>query len=249
MASYEKFQNNRLFILGGKLWNVMVLSLLWLLCSLPVITIGASSSALYFSTVRCLREQKEDTLCRCFFRSFKSNLLQGIVAELIYIVYGGLVGLDIYVARNGINGFELPEFYEPVAYALLLPIAFTLPFVFPSIARFSNKLRNIFKNSFVLCASHPLHTVAILLLVAVSGLVCVLFPPIATVVPCLCAWLCSMMTESDFKKALGEDEEDEENEDETDIKDEEYEETAESRPGIYGSEEDLLAPDEEGETA
>lgn len=243
MASYEKFQNNRLFILGGKLADIMILSLLWVLCSLPVVTMGASTSALYFTVVRCLREKKEDRLAKCFFRSFKSCLKQGIVTEIIYILYGAIVGFDIYIARNGIGGYTLPEFYKSVSYALVLPAAFTLPFIFPLIGRFSNDLKNVFKNSFLLCATHPLHTVLILLTVAAGGFLSVIFPPLLTVIPGLCALLCSFMIEPDFRRALGiEDEEETQEETEEEI------ETAEerfSRPGIYGSDDEEEEEDEE----
>ena len=202
MSSFEKYQKNRLFILGGKLGDVMILSLLWLLCSLPVVTAGAATSALYFSVVKCLREKTEDSPRECFFRSFRGCLKQGIAASLIYMVFGGFVAADIYVALNGIGGFTLPEFYKPVAFALVLPIVFTLFFVFPYIGRFSNDLKTIFKNSFLLSAMHVPHVIGLLLLTAAAMLVTVIFPPFVTVTPALCALLGSKMIEADFAQAL-----------------------------------------------
>lgn len=201
MNTYEKFQNNRFFKLGGKLGDVMILSLLWLLCSLPVVTLGASTAALYFSVMKCLRGQSEERPKDIFFRSFKMNARQGLIATVIYLIYGGLLAVDIYVSRHGIGQLTLPAIYEKVAYALILPIAFTLPFIFPYIGRFSNTLKNCFKNSFLLSATHPLHTVAILLTTAAGTLLSVLFPPLVLVLPALCALLCSLMIEKDFELA------------------------------------------------
>lgn len=200
MASFEQYQKNRLFILGGKLGDIMILSLLWLLCSIPVVTAGASTSALYFSVIKCLREKTEDSPRQCFFRSFKGCLKQGIAASLIYIVYGGLAGADIYIALNGAGGYTLPEFYKPIAFALLLPIVFTVFFVFPYIGRFSNDLKSIFKNSFLLSAMHVTHVIALLLLTAAAIFVTVVFPPLVAVTPALCALLGSRMIENDFSQ-------------------------------------------------
>lgn len=201
MTSYDKYQNNRFFKLGGKLGDVMILSLLWLLCSLPVVTVGASTAALYFSVIKCLREKTEERPKDLFFRAFRANAKQGIIATVIYLVYSALLAIDIYVSRNGMGDLTLPAIYEKIAYALILPIAFTLPFIFPCLGRYTNTLKNSFKNSFLLSATHPLHTLAILLITAAGMLVSVLFPPLVTVVPALCALLCSLMIEKDFEQA------------------------------------------------
>ena len=137
---------------------------------------------------------------RYFFRSFKGCLKQGIAASLIYIVYGGLAAADIYIALNGAGGYTLPEFYKPIAFALLLPIVFTIFYVFPCIGRFSNDLKSIFKNSFLLSAMHITHVIALLLLTAAAMFVAVVFPPLVTVTPALCALLGSKMIESDFEQ-------------------------------------------------
>lgn len=201
MPSYESYSKNYLFILGGHLADMMILSLLWLLFSIPIVTIGASTAALYYATTKHFSDSSEKPL-QDFLHSFKQNLKQGILLTLIYLVYGGLLAFDIFVARNGFHGITLPAIYEQVAYVLTLPIVFTLPYVFAYLSRFNNTIKETLKHCFFFCATHILHTLIILLLVLASGAAMVLFPPCALVVPVACAYLCSHYIEKDFRQAL-----------------------------------------------
>ena len=38
--------------------DIVWLGLLWLACSLPLITLGAASTALYYSMVKCVRHER-----------------------------------------------------------------------------------------------------------------------------------------------------------------------------------------------
>jgi len=200
MPSYESYSKNYLFILGGHLADMMIISLLWFLFSIPIVTMGSSTAALYYATIKHFSDASEKPL-QDFLRSFKQNLKQGVFLTLIYLVYGGLLAFDIYVARNGFHGITLPAIYEQIAYVLTLPIIFTLPYVFAYLSRFNNTLKETLKHCFFFCATHILHTLIILLLVIASGVAMVLFPPCALVVPAACAYLCSRYIEKDFRQA------------------------------------------------
>ena len=59
-----------------KIFDVMALGFLWILCSIPIVTIGASTSALYYAMVKCLKNGN-GYIAREFFRSFRLNLISG----------------------------------------------------------------------------------------------------------------------------------------------------------------------------
>mgnify|MGYP002587022224 CR=1 FL=1 len=61
-----------------KLFDVMALGFLWILCSLPIITIGASSTALYYAMVKCIKKG-DGYIAKEFFRSFRMNLISGTI--------------------------------------------------------------------------------------------------------------------------------------------------------------------------
>ena len=65
---------------GGLLADLLLLTLLWLLCSLPIITIGAATTAVYYVTTRRLSD-KESYITRDFFLSF--NIVMAIVTAVI----------------------------------------------------------------------------------------------------------------------------------------------------------------------
>ena len=59
----------------GNLADFFLLSCLWYLCCLPVVTAGAATTALYYVTLKMARGQ-EGQLIPAFFHSFKQNLKQ-----------------------------------------------------------------------------------------------------------------------------------------------------------------------------
>ena len=50
----------------GKFWDVLVVNLLWIICSIPIVTIGASTTAMYYVTLRLDRDEDGYTI-RSFF--------------------------------------------------------------------------------------------------------------------------------------------------------------------------------------
>lgn len=200
MATYESYQRNWLFILGGKVADLLILSCLWIIFSIPIITFGASTAALYYSVIKRFRSGREPALSvpRLFWNAFKSNAKQGIALSIIYIIFGAFVAFDILAARGGIEGFTLPSFYEAVAYCLILPVVFTLFYVFPCISRFKNTVKASLKNSFLLSATHFLHTLILLVLFCLSVIVVALYPPCGILVPALCCLTGSFLIEKDF---------------------------------------------------
>ena len=76
--------------------------LLWLVCSLPLFTIGASSTALYYTVVKSIRHER-GRVTSCFFRSFRSNFRQATAIWMLcglYVLIG--VGDCIAFSRMGV---------------------------------------------------------------------------------------------------------------------------------------------------
>lgn len=201
MAEYDKYANSWIYNLGDKLGDIIILSVLWFVFSIPIITIGPASAALYYAVVRRFRLGCHSPF-QDFLHGFRQNWKQGILLTLIYIIYGLLVALDIVFAQRGIGNVNLPSIYGQVAYVLLLPIAFTLPYVFPYLSRFANTIKATLRHSFFLSASHFFHTLGILILMIGSAYAMPIFPPSVLVVPALCALICSYMIENDFAKII-----------------------------------------------
>lgn len=68
----------------GKAADVMVLSLMWLFCSLPVVTLGAATAALYDASVKCVRGGEHGAWSR-FLRTFRRELAPASLTTLIWV--------------------------------------------------------------------------------------------------------------------------------------------------------------------
>ena len=90
----------RVFRYQGWLWralntltDILALSVLWLLCSIPVLTLGAATTALYDSVVRCIRYKQSGPYER-FFRTFKNELVPGL---LLTLLWGAIAALGLWM--------------------------------------------------------------------------------------------------------------------------------------------------------
>ena len=91
---FQNFFNseNPVFRFTGRVLDILVLSVMWVVCSLPIVTIGPASAALYYSCVKCLR-YKEGGAYRSFLSAFKLNLKPGVGVTVVLLVLavGGLM--------------------------------------------------------------------------------------------------------------------------------------------------------------
>ena len=198
---YDRVSNSKFYSLGDKLGDIILLSLCWLVCCLPVVTIGSSCTALYFAVHKRFSDHSEKPV-HDFFRSFKQNLLQGILITVILLLYAGATSFNIYVALKGYNGITLPSWYLPVAVILILPFLFTAAYVFPYLARFKNNVRGTIFHSFTFSTMYPAHTFLMWICIAASIALEIFFFPSLLFAPFTCCYICHKLCEKDFAYAL-----------------------------------------------
>ena len=222
--SFEHITNSWLYRASKMIGDIVIMSLLFLLCCLPVVTIGASASALYF-TVYCKYQKRSDTLSKDFMRSFKENLKEGIIIHILYLIYSAVAGFNIWFAIFGLGDIRLPDWYLLVSFLPLLPIIFTLPFVYPLLARFKNGIKGTLMNSFTLCMMNFPKFILILLIAAVAIAVSIFFPPSALVTPVAATYLIQMLTEKSFDAAMRVEKAREESQEETESEEDDPEDS------------------------
>lgn len=134
-----------------KLTYGTVLNMLWLVCCLPVFTVGASTTALYYAALK-MAKGEESYPMRMFFHAFKENFRQATVVWLIMLPIGCLLAGDGYIvyhlraASTGAAGvFWTLLLAVLIAAAVVYVIVYT--FVFPLVASVSNTTFNMFKNA------------------------------------------------------------------------------------------------------
>ena len=146
--------NNDFFSFLGDLVDVVGLSILWLFCCLPVVTIGPACTALYHTVFRGLRQRQNGRYLR-FLECFRENLKQGVVVTLVclpagLVFYFGLPALTA-LALKGDRMAEL-LFWCWQTLAVLLG---TLPLTaFPLLGRFQFATRDLLRTTLQLCIRH-----------------------------------------------------------------------------------------------
>ena len=90
--------DNPVWSFMGKVADLIILNILAVICSLPIFTIGASWTALYFVTIRMVRKE-ESYIVKDFFRSFKENFKQATTIWLIVLVMSAVLAGDIIICR------------------------------------------------------------------------------------------------------------------------------------------------------
>ena len=98
---------------------ILGLSLLWLLCSLPIVTVGPATTALYDAAVRGIR-YKEAGVYRRFFKTFRAEWKTGIPVTLLWGAV--LVGLGYVMTVLLVMAQQESRFtvYAGVYFGLLL---------------------------------------------------------------------------------------------------------------------------------
>ena len=138
-----------------RILDVLTVNILWLLCSLPIITIGASTCAAFYVTQKMV-DDEEGYVSRQFFKGFKDNLKQGTImwlftAPSIYVCY--LI-------------WQLISKSDDISFIIILgAILYTAIIAF---ARYKNGLKMIIRNSVAITSIYFPRTILMILIVALE---------------------------------------------------------------------------------
>lgn len=141
-----------------KIGDMATLNFLWILCSIPLVTMGASTTALYFSWMK--RYQRGDSpIHRYFLSSFKKNLRQSTAAWLLILSVSLLLILDIMFLKSmNTAAGRIGQYFFTIVFAAYMLISL---YLFPAIAAFHATVKQHFKNAAVFAVSNPLITLAL----------------------------------------------------------------------------------------
>lgn len=148
-----------------KLCYACYLNLLWFLCSIPIFTIGASTTALYYASLKIVRDE-DNHVGALFFRSFRENFRQATVLWLILLGVGLFLGADGYIVYHlrqsslGPAGV-LWTLVLAVLIAAAVVYVIVLLYVFPLLASVSNTNTAMLKNAFLIGTHYLFATILV----------------------------------------------------------------------------------------
>lgn len=193
--------DNPVWSFMGKVADLVILNILAFVCSIPVFTIGASWTAMYFVTIKIVRKE-EGYVIRDFFRSFKENFKQATVIWLLVLVVAAIFAGDFLIYRMMPD--QIPTFIMIVVAVLAYLLLGTTVYVFPVLSRFDNTIKNTIKNAFILSIANIPFTVLFIILLALPIVVALFVIELAPILILmgisLPAYLSSMMFVRIFRK-------------------------------------------------
>ena len=189
----------------GRLADFIILNLLWVVCSIPIITIGASTTALYTVMLKLVKNE-EGYIAKGFLKAFKENFKQSTIMWIIFLLISIVFVVDfasIKLMSDKIGGIlQILFLFMGALLTAWMVYAFALQ------ARFVNTVKNTLKNAMILVFAKLPFTVLIVLLTV--GPVLVTFLTVRTLVigvmvwffagVSLVAWLNSYLLRFVFKK-------------------------------------------------
>ena len=192
--------NNGFFRFCGKLADILMLSLLWLVCCLPIVTIGAATAALYNSASKCVKNGENKPYVKfrdCFKENFKAGIPVSILVAAIAIIFS----FELVTLWNGAVAGNRTAFILLIAMAIcsFVPLSYTTwitaifsryEFTFPQLA--VTALKFVF--------AHILSSFAMGVLMIAAAILCYGFVFPLTFMPCLLAVIYSSFIEKAFKK-------------------------------------------------
>ncbi len=142
--------NSKLYSILTWLADLLVLNLLFLLTSIPLVTVGTSLTALYTVVFR-IGTQEEGSVVRAYFSAFKSNFKNSTVIGLILVAVFVICGVDLLVATNSEGLLHSIQFVFWVAILLGM---MAMCYAFPLTSRFENKPLLTLKNALLLSIAY-----------------------------------------------------------------------------------------------
>ena len=159
------------FGLDGKLFrgltkagDFIILAVITVVFCLPVVTIGASLTAAFYSGIKLVRDE-ESYVYKDFWKSFKMNFVQGFLLEIVHGVIGFLLFIDLRASVQWglVQGSQIGTLFIFVVIGVMAIWVGIMLYSFAMLSRYDNKLIGTLKNSLIICMHHLPQTIIMLL--------------------------------------------------------------------------------------
>lgn len=154
-------QNTFLTRILSRLIDCILLSILWFLTSIPIVTIGASTTAAYGVALE-LAFGESPAIVSGYFASFKKNFLRSTAVFLVLTALGLFIGLDLWCVLHWQTPFQFALEVLILAVGFLYVILAT--HAFPALAFYEGKAGPILKKVFFRSLARGVYTVFVAVL-------------------------------------------------------------------------------------
>lgn len=193
--------NNPIMRFLTAMFDLMALSVLWVVFSLPIFTMGAASTALYSAAYHHVRKG-EDYLWNSFFSAFKENFRRSTLTWLVALAILGFLGADALLLRSLIlRGYPFGWFYGVTLALVVLALTWTV-YLAAYAARFNGTVKEVLRYSFMLLRAHPVKMLCVMVLVMGGMALALTLPATVVFIPATVYWGATFPIEWTFLKHM-----------------------------------------------
>ncbi len=197
--------DNPVMVFLRKVADLLIVNLLWMVCSIPIITIGASTTAMYYVCFKIVNGD-EPYICKSFFKSFKENFKQSTIIWLLFLVAVVFLAFDIYsVTSMSLYGSTMGTVLLCIFVFTAIVVVSMFIYVFALQSRFENTIKNTLKNAAIFGLSYYGYTMVMVVVDVVFTFLGLILCPF--VIPVLPIWFNTMFMRKIFAKYIPDEEE------------------------------------------
>lgn len=192
---------SRLNEIMNKFLDLVFLTVYWLVSCIPVFTIGAATTSLYYTTQKVIKNDR-GYVSGEYWRAFKENFKTSTLCWLLHLLLGFLFADEAYICyQMWVDG-------QPIGWLWILFLvleAFNVMMALitlPYIARFDDRAKRVLKNSLLIMLANLPKSLLQLLLLAAFIIAVVYFPPMLLLAPASYMLLSSYILEKVFRKYM-----------------------------------------------
>lgn len=152
----------------GVVRNLMVLGLIALICCIPVVTIGASLTALNYVALRVARGE-EGYIVRDFFRSFRESFRSSTIIWMGMLALLVLFVMDSYIMNHSASAY--PDAMKIVLAVALAAVLLVMTYMFPMISKFQNSIKGYVRNGVMMTFLNLPRAIVMLVLYALPSVI------------------------------------------------------------------------------
>lgn len=181
--------------------DIMLLNVLTFICCIPIVTAGASLTAMHYMCLKMVRNE-ETYLVKGFFKSFRENFKQATIIWVIQLIVFLVLGYDFFIMYTSENGLHIV--LQVLIFIVTILTLLTSSFVYPILAKFVNTVPQTIKNALYVSIMQLPKSI-LMIIMSVAPIFLIFFVPQAVpLVLCFCfslpAYLFAKLYNKFFKK-------------------------------------------------
>lgn len=188
----------------NKAMGCLILNMVFLLTCLPVVTIGAALSALYYTIQKVLKNDR-GYVVRSYFQCIKKNWKQTIPTGIMFVVLFLVFQSDSWILQEvAESGYDFGNAYMLFEVLKFIAIIYAI-WIFGYIARFEIGMKGVLKNASLLMIRHLPTSLLLLVILLLGGFAMYLLPITAFILPVVMMWFTTVLMERVFNKYMSDE--------------------------------------------